>query len=82
MTSFERLCAVTIGCAVLAACGSSQQEEQQEDPFSADAPLPEETAFSDMTDTLERARGVEDATMQHKQSIDRALEQAEGDAAP
>jgi len=60
-----------LSCA-LSACGPSP-EEQREPPAVKD------TAFGDMVGTMDRARGVEDTTMQHKEDVDRSLDEAEGE---
>lgn len=58
----------------LAACGPA-----------ADAPPPEsapmqveDTAFGDMSKAMDKARTVEDTTLQHKEDLDRRLEQEGG----
>lgn len=68
---------VTIGllCVLtcLGACGQQPEEKREEAPMKV-----EDTAFSDMTKTMDRARSVETTTMQHKEEVDRALEQDGG----
>jgi hypothetical protein len=59
-----------IAALALAACGSSE-------PPPEEAPPPvSETAFGDMVGTMDKARGVEDTTQEHKQALDRALEES------
>jgi nitrous oxide reductase accessory protein NosL len=73
MISFPRtVCAVALA-AVLAACGAA------DDSTRAEPPPVEETAFGDMVGTMDEARGVEDTTMQHKENIDQALRESEGE---
>ena len=52
---------------LLAACTQKQEP-----------PPVKDTAFGDMVGTMDRARGVEDTTMQHKADTDKALDAAEG----
>lgn len=61
------------GC-VLSACGSSEPPEP---------PPVKDTVFGDMEATKDRARAVEDVTMQQKKSLDEAIDaQSNGAAAP
>jgi hypothetical protein len=53
----------------LTACGAGQRE----------APAPAEQApLGDMVQTMDRAYGVEDTTLEHKQALDRAMDAADG----
>jgi hypothetical protein len=54
-----------------AACGGTGEEEQRQPP-----PV-EDTAFGDAVGTMDRARAVEDTTLQHKQDLDRAIDEQE-----
>jgi len=56
---------------LLTACGA--QDEPRPEP-----PPVEDTAFGDMVGTMDKARAVEDTTLQHKEDIDRALQESEG----
>jgi hypothetical protein len=67
------LLSLALVASVLAACGSEQQP--------AEPPPVEETAFGDMVGTVEKARAVEGQVQDHKQAMDRALEQNESQAA-
>ncbi len=51
----------------LAACAPKQEP-----------PPVKQTAFGDMVGTMDRARSVQDTTMQHKAETDKALDAAEG----
>ncbi len=62
------------GCVGLSACGSSEPPEP---------PPVKDTVFGDMEATKDRARAVEDITMQQKKSLDEAIDaQSNGTAAP
>jgi len=63
-----------VSCFVLSACGSSEPP----------APPPvKDTVFGGLEATKDRARAVEDVTMQQKKSVDEAVEaQSNGAAAP
>ena len=56
----------------IAACSSKQDEQAEAPPMKV-----EDTAFGDMTKTMDRARSVEATTMQQKEDMDRALEASE-----
>lgn len=58
----------------LAACGSAEA------PSEAPPPV-QETVFGDTVSTMDKARAVEDTTMQHKEALDRAVQQQEEGAA-
>ncbi|HEY8538939.1 MAG TPA: hypothetical protein VIL28_08730 [Steroidobacteraceae bacterium] len=66
----HRTLSALLACLAFAACGSQEQ--------GSDAPPVSETVFGPTVGTMDRARSVEDTTMQHKQDLDRALEAAEG----
>lgn len=69
MTKIWRACAVLFASPIVTACGSGGESEQP-------APPPvEDTAFGDAVGTMDRARGVEDTTLQHKQDLDRAIDE-------
>lgn len=65
VTKFVLLIAVL----VLGACAQSEGERTP--------PPIEDTAFGDMTQTMDKARAVEDLTMQHKEELDRRLQDSE-----
>ncbi|NLG76897.1 MAG: hypothetical protein GX535_11715 [Xanthomonadaceae bacterium] len=61
---------VSVGLLV-SACGSSEEASRAE-------PMPiEESAFGDMTSTIDKARDVEDATKQRMEQLNDALEASE-----
>jgi hypothetical protein len=62
------------GCLGLSACGSSEPPEP---------PPVKDTVFGGMEATKDRARAVQDVTMQQKKSLDEAIDaQSNGAAAP
>jgi hypothetical protein len=69
MFAAHRLLAALLVAAALTACGG---EREPKEPMEV-----KDTVFGDMTGTMDKARAVEDTTMQHKQDVDRALEDAE-----
>lgn len=71
MRTIQRIGAVTLAL-LLGACSDAGDDAERPQP----API-EETAFGDMAGTLDEARAVEAAAQEHKQAIDRALEQSE-----
>jgi hypothetical protein len=71
MTTTRRVCSVVLAYMLLEGCGGGSPDEGgQREP-----PPVEETVFGDAVGTMERARGVEDTTLQHKQDLDRAIDQ-------
>lgn len=67
------LLSLALAASLLAACGSGQQP--------AGPPPVEETVFGDMAGAVDKARAVEGQVQDHKQAIDRALEQNESSSA-
>lgn len=59
-----------LAVAILAGCGAAENEAGERQP-----PPVEDTVFGDTVGTLDKARAVEDTVMQHKQELDRRLEQ-------
>ncbi|HWM29670.1 MAG TPA: hypothetical protein VNQ14_14510 [Woeseiaceae bacterium] len=57
---------------VLAACGGSTE------PDATVETEDEETVFDPMTVEIEKAKAAEDSALQHKEDIDKALEEVEG----
>jgi hypothetical protein len=74
MTTIRRVCSVLGACVIVAACGADSGEEEQRQP-----PPVEDTVFGDAVGTMDRARAVEDTTLQHKQDLDRAIDEQETD---
>jgi outer membrane murein-binding lipoprotein Lpp len=64
---------------LLAACSASQQEGKEKSAAQAPKNPAQETVFKDMVGTMDKARAVEDTAAQHKQQLDQALQQAEGE---
>lgn len=74
ITSSSLLALAMAGCLGLSACGSSEPPEP---------PPVKDTVFGDMEATKDRARAVQDVTMQQKKSLDEAIDsQSNGAAAP
>lgn len=76
MTKKSRNCSLlslALGASLLAACGSGQQPGER--------PPVEETVFADVAGAVDKARAVEGQVQDHKQAIDRALEQHESQTA-
>lgn len=67
------LLSLALLASVLAACGSEQQP--------AEPPPAQETVFGDTVATVDKARAVEGQVQDHKQALDRALQQNESQAA-
>lgn len=62
--------AVAIAASLLVACGSAPKPP----------PPVEETAFKDMAGAMDKARAVEGTMQQHKEDLDRTLQQNENPA--
>ena len=77
MIPFERLGSMALACLLLAGCGSPRQEPVSFDSAPEGSAGAGETVLDDMVGTMDRAREVEDITLQHKEALDRAMEQAE-----
>jgi hypothetical protein len=73
MFSARHLVAILAFACLLVGCGSGGTEEARKPP-----PPVKDTAFGDMVGTMDKARGVEDTTMQHKRDMDAAIESQEG----
>ncbi len=63
---------LTGACLVLAACGGAEEEPTGQ----ADAYEDRETVFDPMTDTIDRAKEIEDIGKDRKKAMDEALEEA------
>lgn len=64
---------VAVVASLLAACGAEQKP--------AEPPPVGDTAFGDMAGAMDKARAVEGTMQEHKEEIDRALEQKENPTA-
>jgi hypothetical protein len=73
----RRICAGLITAAALVACGAQQDHEQRPPP-----PPVSDTAFAPMVGTMDKVRGVEDTTLQHKEDLDHELDRQESAHAP
>ena len=71
MSAAHRLLAMSLVLVGLAACGGGEEREAEK-PMAV-----EDTVFGDMVGTQDKARAVQDTTMEHKQEMDRALDDAE-----
>ena len=69
MNTVHRSLAVLFIAAALTACGASDRAEQ---------PPAKDNALQDIAGTMDKARAVEDTTMEHKEGLDRAMDAAEG----
>ena len=66
--------------ATLAACGEpAPQDEAEAREKGRDT---DETVFDDMIQTQDRARAVEDLALGHKEAMDEAISESEGEAPP
>ncbi len=80
MRPAARLTLSALLLAMIAACGApAPQDEQEARDKGRDT---DETVFDDMIQTQDKARAVEDLSMQHKADVDAAVEAAEGEAPP
>lgn len=70
MHKIRSLFAVPAALLILVGCGGSADV-----PEPAPPPV-EDTAFGEMVGTMDKARTVEDTTMQHKEELDRQLDEA------
>lgn len=76
MTDKSRNCSVlslALVASLLAACGSEQKP--------AAPPPVEETVFRDVAGTVDKARAVDGQVQEHKEAMDRALDQNENSTA-
>jgi len=67
--SAARLLAALLVCFGLVGCGDQSK--------TTEPPPVKDTVAGDLVGTMDRARGVEDTSMQHKEELDRALDAAE-----
>jgi ABC-type glycerol-3-phosphate transport system substrate-binding protein len=79
-----RLSLATLALLGLVACGGApapddEDAEQAKEEAAALGRDTDETAFDDLIQTQDKARAVEGVTLGHKDTLDQALEAAEGD---
>jgi hypothetical protein len=67
------LLSLALVASLLAACGSEQKPTEP--------PPVKDTAFGDMADAVDKARAVEGTVQEHKEAMDRALEENENPSA-
>lgn len=71
MNAAHRSLVALLLAVALSGCGAKESETAQ--------PMPvEDTVFGDTVGAMDKARAVEAQTMQHKEELDRAMENAEG----
>jgi hypothetical protein len=58
---------------LLSACGTGSNDSEPD----RQPPPVEDTVFGELTGTMDKARAVEDTTLQRKEELDRAMEQQE-----
>ncbi len=79
MRPAARLTLSALLLAMLIACGvPGPQDKEAAREKGRDT---DETVFDDMIQTQDKARAVEDLSMQHKADLDAAIEASEGEAA-
>jgi hypothetical protein len=64
---------IMVVASLLAACGSAQKPTEP--------PPVEDTAFRDMAGAMDKARAVEGTMQEHKEALDRTLEEKENPTA-
>jgi hypothetical protein len=74
MAIHQRILLAAIAFTVLGGCGGSAEHDAPAEP-----PPVEDTAFGELTGTMDRARGVQDTVDAQKQEMDRQLRSAEGE---
>jgi hypothetical protein len=80
-----RLSLATLALLGLVGCGGAPAPDDEEDAEQAKEEAAalgrdtDETAFDDLIQTQDKARAVEGVTLGHKDTLDQALETAEGD---
>lgn len=72
MTRAQRLCCSLIAVMLLGGCEPSDESQPSGTPPVEARPLDE------MTGAMDKARAVQDTTLQHKEDLDRALRENEG----
>lgn len=72
MRTIQLLATSLVLVSLLNACGAQGESVARPEP-----PPVEETAFGELVGTMDKARSVEDTTMQRSQELDEALEKSE-----
>jgi hypothetical protein len=80
MRPAARLTLSALLLAMLAACGAPAPQDKEE--ARAKGRDTDETVFDDMIQTQDKARAVDDLSMQHKADLDAAIDASEGEAPP
>ena len=84
MSVVARLPLVVFALSMLVACGASAPDPQDDAVVDAEARElgrdTDETVLDDMIQTQDRARAVEDVTMDAKRNLDEAIDAQTGDA--
>jgi hypothetical protein len=82
MRPAARLTLSALLLAMLASCGVPAPQDQDKEEARAKGRDTDETVFDDMIQTQDRARAVEDVTRGHKEALDEAISESEGEAPP
>ena len=80
MRPAARLTLSALLLAMLVACGAPAPQDKEE--ARAKGRDTDETVFDDMIQTQDKARAVDDLSMQHKADLDAAIDASEGEAPP
>lgn len=73
MTLTHKKWLALIAPCLLCACGASEDSAPPKQPMPV-----KDTVLGDMAGAMDKARGVEATTLQHKEDMDRALQEQEG----
>ena len=82
MRPAARLTLSALLLAMIAACGAPAPAPQDKEEARAKGRDTDETVFDDLIQTQDKARAVEDVSMQHKPDLDAAIDASEGEAPP
>ena len=70
MTTIQRIAFASAVATLLVGCGSAEAPDPEPPPV-------DETVFGDMAGTIDKARSVEDVTLQRKEELNKAMEESE-----
>lgn len=70
----HRVLLVVLAAGVQSGCANDENTAQREAP-----PAVEDTVFGDTVQTIDKARAVESTVLQHKDELDRAVGESEGE---